>query len=83
MDLKYDRSTHEILTKYEIQRLGDLAQKAEKLFDEPQELEFVIDENEIYIVQTKKIEENVLESVVVKKEEVKEKKIDKIDKISR
>ncbi|MEA3414390.1 MAG: PEP/pyruvate-binding domain-containing protein [Nanoarchaeota archaeon] len=85
VNLKYERSIHEVLTKYEIQRLGDLGQKAEKHFGTPQELEFVIDENEIYIVQSKNLKFETLEFLMKENKEVKKenKEIEKIDKITK
>jgi phosphoenolpyruvate synthase/pyruvate phosphate dikinase len=89
VDLKYERSIHEVLTKYEIQRIGDLAQKAEKIFAKPQVLEFVIDDNEVYIVQSTENKFEIFESPVEEKD-VEEKKVSeenkeikKIDKITK
>ena len=52
--LSPERSVCSVLANHEIQRLGDLAEKIEKHFECPQEIEFVIGED-IYIVQTRKL----------------------------
>ncbi len=55
IQLTPERSIHSVLTDYEIQRLGDLAEKIEGHFDSVQEIEFVISED-IYVVQTRKVD---------------------------
>lgn len=60
-----ERGGSQVLNKYEIQRLGDLAEKAESHFGKPQKIEFAIDESGIYILQTREIS-------AVEKKEVKE-----------
>jgi len=55
IQLTPERNIHSVLTDYEIQRLGDLAEKIEGHFDSVQEIEFVISED-IYVVQTRKVD---------------------------
>ena len=90
-----ERKKSQVLNNYEIQRLGDLAEKIESHFGSPQKIEFAIDESGIYILQTEKIsqiekpEEGLKgpDSETAKKEEQKKEKkslrIGKVEKVTR
>lgn len=53
--LKPERSSSQVLTDYEIKKLTDYALKLEEHYDKPQDIEFAIENQEIYIVQTRPI----------------------------
>ena len=55
VELREDRSKHQVLTSYEIKKLGDFALKLEEHYKKPQDIEFAIEGEEIYIVQTRPI----------------------------
>ena len=92
--LTLERSSFPSLSKSELQRIGDLAEKIEEHFERPQELEFVID-NDIFILQTKdfggeiNVKKTKNEEKVERKEErvVEEKKIksniERIEKVTK
>ncbi len=73
-----ERKNSQVMNNYEIQRIGDLAEKAESHFGSPQKLEFSIDETGIYILQARELKEFEKEVLVKvpeeKKEEVHEEK---------
>lgn len=47
-----ERKNSQVLNNYEIQRLGDFAQKIESHFERPQKIEFAIDDAGIHILQS-------------------------------
>jgi pyruvate, water dikinase len=53
--LREDKSKHQVLKNYEIKKLSELALKLEKHYKKPQDIEFAIEREEIYIVQTRPI----------------------------
>jgi pyruvate, water dikinase len=50
-----EKSKQQVLTSYEIKRLAQYAQQLEKHYKKPQDIEFAIEQNEIYIVQSRPI----------------------------
>jgi len=50
-----EKSSSQVLKDHEIKRLADFALKIEKHYGKPQDLEFAIENNEIFIVQTRPI----------------------------
>ncbi len=60
-----ERKNSEVLNNYEIQRLGDLAEKIESHFGVPQKIDFAIDESGIYVMQSEETD------IQAKKEELK------------
>ncbi len=53
--LEPERSKQKVLKTYEIKQLGEYALKLEKHYEHPQDIEFAIEDGEIYIVQTRAI----------------------------
>ena len=53
--LKEEESKKQVLKEHEIKQLTDYALKLEKHFKKAQDIEFAIEQNEIYIVQTRPI----------------------------
>lgn len=53
--LSPERSKRQVLKNYEIKKLAQMALKLEKHYDKPQDIEFAIEGEEIYIVQTRPI----------------------------
>ena len=53
--LKEEKSQQQVLTEYEIKKLADIALKLEAHYKKPQDIEFAIEEDKIYIVQTRPI----------------------------
>ncbi|MFH1801783.1 MAG: phosphoenolpyruvate synthase [archaeon] len=66
--LREEKSKHQVLTDYEIKKLTEIALKLEEHYKKPQDIEFAIEGENIYIVQTrpvttieKRIEESKIE----------------------
>ena len=55
VELQPERSKHQVLTTYEIQRLAEFALQLEEHYKKPQDIEFAIEGGDIYIVQTRPI----------------------------
>ena len=55
VELQPERSKHQVLTPSEIQKLADFAIKLEDHYKKPQDVEFAIESEDIYIVQTRPI----------------------------
>ena len=55
VSLSAERSTQQVLSSYEIKRLGQYAIQLEKHYEKPQDIEFAIENKEIYIVQSRPI----------------------------
>ena len=53
--LRPEKSKHQVLKDHEIKRLAELALKLEEHYQKPQDIEFAIEMDEIYIVQTRPI----------------------------
>ena len=53
--LKEEKSTQQVLKEYEIRQLADLAMKLENHYKKPQDIEFAIAGENVYIVQTRPI----------------------------
>jgi len=53
--LKEERSKQQVLKDYEIKKLADISIKLERHYKKPQDIEFAIEGEEIYIVQTRPI----------------------------
>ncbi len=53
--LTEERSKQQVLTNYEIKRLAQYAKQLEEHYKKPQDIEFAIEGNEIYIVQSRPI----------------------------
>ncbi|MFH1364960.1 MAG: phosphoenolpyruvate synthase, partial [archaeon] len=53
--LTSEKSSSQVLKDHEIKRLADLAIRIEEHYGKPQDLEFAIENNEIFIVQTRPI----------------------------
>ncbi|MBA7714612.1 Phosphoenolpyruvate synthase [subsurface metagenome] len=53
--LKEEKSKHQVLKDYEIKKLAEIAIKLEEHYQKPQDIEFVIEGEEISIVQTRPI----------------------------
>jgi len=53
--LKEERAKQQVLKDHEITRLAEIALKLEAHYQKPQDIEFAIESNEIYIVQTRPI----------------------------
>lgn len=53
--LREERAKQQVLKDSEIRRLGDLALKLEQHYQKPQDIEFAIEGEDIYIVQTRPI----------------------------
>jgi pyruvate,water dikinase len=67
--LREEKSKHQVLKNHEIQELAGLALKLEDHYKKPQDIEFAIENDEIFIVQTRPI--TTIESRI-SKEDVKE-----------
>lgn len=50
-----EKSKHQVLTNYEIKRLAQYAKQLEEHYGKPQDIEFAIEGEEIYIVQSRPI----------------------------
>jgi len=68
-----ERKFSQVLNNYEIQRLGDFAEKIESYFGNPQKIEFSIDESGIYILQSRDLKN------ILKGGEFEEKLEEKVD----
>ena len=64
-----DKANQQVLKEGEIRKLAETALKLEKHYKKPQDIEFAIEANDIYIVQTRPI--TTLEKREEKKEELK------------
>ncbi len=53
--LSSERSKRQVLKNYEIKKLADMALKLEEHYEKPQDIEFAIEGEEIFIVQTRPI----------------------------
>ncbi len=53
--LKEEKSKQQVLKEYEIKKLAEIALKLEMHYKKPQDIEFAIEKDEIYIVQTRPI----------------------------
>ncbi len=53
--LKEEKSKQQVLKNFEIEKLAEIALKLEKHYQKPQDIEFAIENEEIYIVQTRPI----------------------------
>lgn len=53
--LREERSKQQVLTTYEIKRLAQYAKQLEEHYQKPQDIEFAIEKNMIYIVQSRPI----------------------------
>ncbi len=67
--LNEEKSKHQVLKDFEITKLTEIALKLEEHYQKPQDIEFAIEGEEIYIVQTRPI--TTIESRVEKSEEIK------------
>ncbi len=54
--LREEKSKQQVLTRNEVIRLSQLSLQLEEHYKEPQEIEFAIEGNEVYLVQTKPLE---------------------------
>ncbi len=55
VNLNEEKSKQKVLKTYEIKQLAEYAQKLEAHYKKPQDIEFAIEDGEIYIVQTRAI----------------------------
>ncbi len=53
--LREEKSKHQVLKEYEIKKLAEIAIKLEEHYQKPQDIEFAIEGEEIYIVQTRPV----------------------------
>ncbi|MFH1327026.1 MAG: phosphoenolpyruvate synthase [archaeon] len=53
--LRQEKSEHQVLKEYEIKKLAEIALKLEEHYQKPQDIEFAIESDEIFIVQTRPI----------------------------
>lgn len=53
--LSDDKSKMQVLREYEIKKLAEIAMKLEKHYGKPQDIEFAIEKEKLYIVQTRAI----------------------------
>ncbi len=53
--LNEDKAKSQVLKNHEIKKLAEIANKLEKHYDKPQDIEFAIEGSEVYIVQTRPI----------------------------
>ncbi len=67
--LNEEKSKHQVLKDFEITKLTEIALKLEEHYQKPQDIEFAIEGEEIYIVQTRPI--TTIENRVEKGEEIK------------
>jgi len=75
-----ERKNSQVLNNYEIQRIGDLAEKVEFHFGVPQTLEFSIDESGIYVLQTRETKTSEESNFLAPKEPNENKLIEEKDK---
>ena len=54
-NLREDKSKHQVLKDYELQQLAEYAQKLEEHYQKPQDIEFAIEGEDLFIVQTRPI----------------------------
>jgi phosphoenolpyruvate synthase/pyruvate phosphate dikinase len=73
--LREEKSKQQVLTKRDIKKLYDLTTKIEEHYKSPQKIEFAIEGEEVYIVQTKS-----LENKEQFKENINEDKIEEVNK---
>jgi phosphoenolpyruvate synthase/pyruvate phosphate dikinase len=84
-----ERRSSEVLNNYEIQRLGDLAEKIDSHFGVPQKIDFAIDESGIYIMQSEDIEigEKTKEESEISKpariDSHESRRVEKVDKVTK
>jgi phosphoenolpyruvate synthase/pyruvate phosphate dikinase len=89
VELSAGRRNHEVLQNHEAQKLTDLTLKIEKIFENPQEIEFALEEENSYLVQTREIKKEITEKeiesekeeIIIEKEIPKE--VQKINKITK
>ena len=55
IELREEKSKHQVLTKNEVLRLAEIALQLEEHYKKPQDIEFAIEGTDIYIVQTRAI----------------------------
>ncbi len=55
VELSRDKSTERVLKVYEIKQLAEYAKKLEKHYSYPQDIEFAVEDGNIYILQTRAI----------------------------
>jgi pyruvate,water dikinase len=67
--LNEEKSKHQVLKDFEITKLAEIAIKLEEHYQKPQDIEFAIEGEEIYIVQTRPI--TTIEKRVEKSAEIK------------
>jgi len=72
IDLKDAKKSEQVLSEQELKKLATYALSLEKHYSHPQDIEFAIEKNEIYIVQTRPV---TTTEKKYKKEEVKGKEI--------
>ncbi len=53
--LREEKSKHQVLKDYEIKKLAEIGLRLEKHYQKPQDIEFAIEKEEIFIVQTRAI----------------------------
>ena len=53
--LREEKSTHQVLKDHEIKKLAQIALELEEHYQKPQDIEFAVEREEIYIVQTRPI----------------------------
>ena len=53
--LREEKAKHQVLKNYEITKLAEIAQKLEEHYQKPQDIEFAIEGEEIFIVQTRPV----------------------------
>jgi len=68
INLSPEKSKHQVLTAAEISILGDLASKLEEHYKKPQDIEFAVENGEVFIVQTRPI--TTLENIKEKSKEL-------------
>lgn len=78
-------SRKEVLTGYEIKMLSQFAKRLEEYYGEPQDVEFAIDNDKIYLVQTRPVvfSETEEEKVEDKSEEEKEGMLEREEKVEK
>ena len=75
-------NSESVLSNYEIQRLGDLVLKAEKIFDKPVAIEFSI-EDEVYVVGIKDVEIKEEKKEIPAGLEEEKRSVEKIENITK
>tara|TARA_Y100000310_G_scaffold332386_1_gene407858 strand:+ start:1966 stop:4326 length:2361 start_codon:yes stop_codon:yes gene_type:complete len=68
--LTEEKSNSQVLKEYDIKKLSGIALNLEKHYEKPQDIEFAIEDDKIYIVQTRAI--TTLEKIVDESEKEKE-----------